>query len=424
MVNNALVFVVDKFSLPIHIGAQVAGFKYPVSVKGNQAYLTRGLFSLLADLANINQNTEVFFYQRRVDEPPTHRGFLGIWKPRQPDDGSVLAYEDTINNIAHPSGMILARCAYCRGFSSKVEDKQVVCSNCGKGLEGHILPLRLLLQPTQIYPAYVDDNTAYIDITDNGRLSTLIFRKVYGAGRERSVTPILPEEAEKIKRLLAKAQQSQLGTKTAPIPNPTIQPHLPPSPVSGVIQKFLDFTSQNYLFQGKSSTLYNPEGEVIFETVLESWFVNEIQKSSRQILGTLCISNSETLEWFGNQILFGIGGEKSDVVLLLRNEDQNRCRAVIVELKRETVNNDTFDQLERYAYWIAQLVTANIQSAVSNPFYITPIAIGHRVARDLKLPNAFSFTIPYHIPLNVQVEAPRVYTYTASRTGIYLTRKV
>ncbi|MFQ3611708.1 MAG: hypothetical protein SNJ72_09490 [Fimbriimonadales bacterium] len=150
--------------------------------------------------------------------------------------------------------------------------------------------------------------------------------------------------------------------------------------------------------------------------------MDKIARGDPNILGTLQVCQSETLEWFGNQILFGIGGEKSDIILLYRNENLERCRALIIELKRNLVDKDTFGQLQRYAYWIAQLVTANIQTQVADPFLITPVAIGHHASRKLTIPSGFSFKIPYSAPLSVQVDPPRIYTYSASASGVHITR--
>jgi hypothetical protein len=80
-------------------------------------------------------------------------------------------------------------------------------------------------------------------------------------------------------------------------------------------------------------------------------------------------------------VLFGIGGEKSDVLLLMRNQANQRCRAVVIELKKGAVDSHSLEQVKSYAYWIAQLATAQVQNAIQRPFEITPIAVGRRVKR-------------------------------------------
>ena len=66
--------------------------------------------------------------------------------------------------------------------------------------------MRIPIKPIEHYEdlenKFFDDNQAYIDKTDEGMLSTLLFKKIKRIGEERSITPILPEEASKIARLI------------------------------------------------------------------------------------------------------------------------------------------------------------------------------------------------------------------------------
>jgi hypothetical protein len=79
--QKAVVLVVDKYSQDVHLASLTAGVKYPVKFS-NQAGIayTRGFYSILADLANVQPGVRVFFYRRRVDEPPEARGFIGEWE--------------------------------------------------------------------------------------------------------------------------------------------------------------------------------------------------------------------------------------------------------------------------------------------------------------------------------------------------------
>ena len=204
--QKAVVLVVDKYSQDVHLASLTAGVKYPVKFsRQSGTEYTRGFYSILADLANVQPGVRVFFYRRRVDEPPEARGFIGEWEA----DGTP--YEDLQTAIAHDTQQILGCCPDCGCPVSKLADGRPCCESCGVVLAGHILPLRFPIKQVHPYSCYLDDNTAYVDITDDGRLSTLIFRKVYGAGRERSVNPILPEEAEKVRRLLARVQGGNMN---------------------------------------------------------------------------------------------------------------------------------------------------------------------------------------------------------------------
>lgn len=414
--ENAVVLVVDRYSLNVHLATLTAGVKYPVHydrAKG-MIYYTKEFYSILADLANIQPGTRIFFYKRRIDEPPDQRGFLGEWQAATLPNKNILVYEDLTNSLVAGQRKILARCPSCASPVAKLADKAIFCSSCGIDLQdSHILPLRFPIQSVHAFSRYLDDNTAYVDVTDNGRLSTLIFRKIYGAGRERSVNPVLPEEVEKLRRLLQRVHTQGFNAQVpAPIgTSPNVQ---------GVksIFDYLDFTQQYPLKCGNQLVkgyLYDTQGELVYETVLEFWIVRKLAQNPVALLQALGIPlQNETPEWFANQILFGIGGEKSDILILTRDAEGKRCRAIVIELKKGTVDQKACEQVKHYAYWIAQLVTANV--SVSNPFIITPVIIGFNKSKSISLFSKYSFHIPYQIHLNVQVESPHIYRYEVDAT--------
>ncbi|MEO0192960.1 MAG: hypothetical protein ABIM46_09290, partial [candidate division WOR-3 bacterium] len=169
---------------------------------------------------------------------------------------------------------------------------------------------------------------------------------------------------------------------------------------------------------------YKDDGSLRFETILEFWLINELASAHENLTEILGLQEGEEIEWFANQILFGIGGEKSDVLVLIKNSDGLRHRAVLIELKRDKVKRDTFDQMRGYAYWIAQLVSANLRDRVASPFTITPIAIGESAALDLSgvTLNGESLEIPYDTPLKVKVQSPAVWKYEVNSSGLRLKR--
>lgn len=402
--DKSVVLVVDKYSQDVHLAYSIAGVKYPVKYnsKTKTHTYTKEFFSILADLSHVREDVKIFFYRRRLNEPSSARGFLGEWK------ATSEPYEDLQTDLRYESRVIFARCPQCSCPVSGFEEATPICKNCKKALDGHILPLRFAFAPKLVYSRYLDDNIAYIDLTDEGRLSTLIFRKIYGAGRERSVNPVLPEEAEKLRRLLHRVGQQSLNET---IPTPSHATHQPVLIVKNIAD-YLNFQTQFPLDRHGLSYLFTSNGRLVYETILEFWLVQQLVRQPQQVLNWLEISTSEQVEWFSNQVLWGIGGEKSDVIILTRDlETGFRRRAIIIELKKDRVNIQALSQVKAYAYWVAQLVTAHVKT--SSPFVITPIAIGHAASRTLKqeLFAPFFFNIPYSQPLRIEVEAPRVYRY-------------
>jgi hypothetical protein len=67
--QRAVVLVVDKYSQDVHLASLTAGVKYPVKFSSQSGIeYTRGFYSILADLANVQPGVRVFFYRRRIDE--------------------------------------------------------------------------------------------------------------------------------------------------------------------------------------------------------------------------------------------------------------------------------------------------------------------------------------------------------------------
>jgi len=283
--------------------------------------------------------------------------------------------------------------------------------------------LRFPIEEYHIFKNYLDDNTAYIDITDSGRLSTLIFRKIYGAGRERSVNPILPEEAEKLKRLLQRVENEGRNQKIL-IENDKIKPFNPNLRKIKPIYEYLDFSKKYNLKIGRKlkedQPLYYSNGKVLYETILEFWMVKKLKQNPKELMNLFQIPENEYIEWFANQVLFGIGGEKSDIIILTKNENHIRCRAIVIELKRDIVDKKACEQIKKYVYWIAQLVSSQV--ITTNPFTITPIIIGYEKSEDIGANQTYNFKIPYSQPLNVKVEPIRIYTYKVKNNEIHLSK--
>ncbi|MEM3709907.1 MAG: hypothetical protein QXL46_03265, partial [Nitrososphaerales archaeon] len=240
--------------------------------------------------------------------------------------------------------------------------------------------------PKEYFELPVDDNTAYINHTNHGVLWTMLFRKVFGPGRERSVTPILPEEAIKLERLLKRVNNNKTSS-------------FPAIPYSKTPKNFITINP------GRGP-------KVPYENTLVAWMTRNIDKDYpvlKEIVGP-----REELEFFGNHVLYGIGGEKVDF-LCLHKKDQ-RYKATVMELKKDAIDERGVEQISDYSYWIAQLSTANLPYPVNN-FIIQPVLIGYRVSYKaqslIEAMKIRQFKIPYQTPCNVTVYKPIVITYKA-----------
>ena len=377
------VFVVDRHSFPVHSSKLFCGVKEP-----RKPGQISGKYSIFADLMGTRMGDLVFFYHMRLQgDRGNISGLRGIYKI------SSEPFTD-ITQVESGDSLVLGECPSCGTLHPEKKDKDgFYCSECGAKIPrfGHIVPNRVLIEPVIIYEDPVNDNQAYVDRTDKGDLWTLLFRKVWGPGRARSVCPILPEETEKISRLLNKINNGEE----------------------------LDKPSKSRYSGGKRAPinvnfndLVTESDEVKYEHLVAYWFMKNIDKNVqvlKDVVGPL-----DELEWFGNEIIYGIGGDKVDV-LTLHKRDGTRFRATIFELKKGTIKKADVDQVDRYSYWIAQLATANATPKVQS-LELQPALLGHgidqRASTKLSLMKTREITIPYpEGKCKVHVKTPTVMGY-------------
>ena len=133
------------------------------------------------------------------------------------------------------------------------------------------------------------------------------------------------------------------------IENANIKPFKPDLTKIKPIYEYLDFSKRDNLKIGrklkKDQPLYHPDGRVLYETILEFWMVQKLKQNPKKLMNLFQIPENENVEWFANQILFGIGGEKSDIIVLTKNENSIRCKALVIELKRDIIDKKACEQI-------------------------------------------------------------------------------
>lgn len=360
--RKAHVFVVDRFSFPVHSHRLFCGVKDP-----RREWGFSGKWGLYATLKCTRVGDLVFFYQRRIDEPQEQRGFRGIYE---------IASEPFFDkkDVVWSLYKVLGSCPHCGGtFPEKFDDEgNARCVSCHRTLNKgeHILPNRVLIKPVRYFEKSVDDNTAYVDQTDPGTLWTMLFRKVYGPGRERSVTPILPEESNKLIRLLKRINE-------------------------GIEEHPLDTQAYNPVDPRAIQIGLGHGPKVRYEHVLQAWFMENIDKDVPVLKDV--VGPKGELEWFGNEIIYGIGGDKVDV-LTLHKAEGIRFKASVFELKDGEVEKQDVKQVERYSYWISQLATANAEPRVKS-LTLQPVMVGHSFSEEalsaMKRAEPTEIKIPY-----------------------------
>lgn len=318
-------FVVDGRTFPVHRDRRFCGVLNPPSADAKMG--------LIADIKTVRRGDLVFFYKRRIDEPPEERGFYGIYRIVSDPffDDRMIKGVGEFENFA---------------VLGNKKDKK------GEYADHPILPNRVLIEPMTYFNKPIPDNIAYVDRADPDHLWTMLFRKIPGPGRARSITHLLPEEEKKVVRLLYKINLT-----------PATPPPSEPYPYSQSNAKPIEIDYD----------AIDDDGSFLHESSLKAWLAENIDKKVnvlREVLGP-----AEDIEFFSPEVLYGIGGEKVDFLCLHRKKLDNgtvfRYKVSVIECKKGAIDENSVFQVQRYSRWMAQLVPESDVSIVQ------PILIGH-----------------------------------------------
>jgi len=395
--RNAHVFVVDSDSYPVHRDRLFCGVKNPnkISIRKNSGKKipNPSYYGLIADLAALRIGDYVIFYQMRKEESKLDRGFRGIFKvASEPffDDSDVEGLVDSVGPLGSSGKKVLGKCPFCgTNFSEKINTStgEKTCSSCGKQLDYHILPNRVLIEPVKVFDDPIDDNTAYIDRNfikkDLPILWTMLFRKTSGKGRARSITHILPEEFRKLETIF------ETNCKEATYNN--FQPYKPSNPQKITIPLTTD-----------------SNGELEIEAFLEAWVMENLDKGI-PVLKDI-IGNPDELEYFGNNVLYGIGGENVDI-LCIHKRGNERVRATVIELKKGRLAVSSVKQIKDYTKWMSELVFGD--DSKDSKAKIQPVLIGF---------NAPEKVIAYAKKMITDTQQPAILTYKINNGTVEFTR--
>jgi hypothetical protein len=328
---GAHVFVVDARTFPVHRDRRFCGVLNPPSADARMG--------LVADLKTLRKGDLVFFYKRRIEELPEERGFYGIYRIV-----SEPFFDDrTIEGIGEFDKFAV--------LGNKKDKK-------GRFREHPILPNRVLIEPVTYFDKPIPDNIAYVDRADPDHLWTMLFRKIPGPGRARSITHLLPEEEKKLIRLLYKIN---------------LTPATPPP------SKEYPYNKSNAKPIEIDYKAIDKDGCFLLESSLKAWLAENIDRNIptlREVIGP-----AEDIEFFSPEVLYGIGGEKVDFLVLHRKKLDNstyfRYKVTVIETKKGVIDEGSIFQVQRYSRWMAQLVPESDVSIVQ------PIVVGHYASSDV-----------------------------------------
>lgn len=361
MKPKAHLFVVDDDTMPVHIQKGFCGIK-KVNQRNSAGNLNVAFFGQMADVMNIRVGDLVYFYMQTKDkrkffklqDEPNYdvleQGYYGVFKVT----GSPFISEDEVQGIYPLENYFIF------GSTSNSQYSKFQIAGTTGIIKPPILYIRIPIEPIEHYEdlenKFVDDNQAYIDKTDEGMLSTLLFKKIKRIGEERSITPILPEESSKVARLLFKQKRKKF-------PLNIDADH---------------FVKNNDPKKEVKLILSSRDGNALdLEAMLEAFILQRLNNSipTRGALEEV-IGDRDEIEFCGNQIQYGISGNKVDILLLHKKElggsTAYRYKATVIELKKDQIRTEDIVQIIDYQKWMAQLTTFNNLKAIQ------PVLIGKK----------------------------------------------
>ncbi len=399
MKSKAHLFVVDDDTMPLHIQKGFCGI-IKIRRENRAGNLNTAFFGQMADLMNIKVGDLVYFYmqtkgqrkffalQDEANFDKLEQGYYGVFEVV----GMPFFSEDEIQ------GSYPLENFYIFGSTTNQNYSRFSLDVNGRTITPPILYVRIPIKPIEHYEdlekKFVDDNQAYIDKTDEGSLSTLLFKKIKRIGEERSITPILPEEASKIARLIFKQKERNFP---------------------------LNIDSANQVRNSDPSKevkldIRSTDGEAFdLEAMLEAYILSRLNNGASLDGLEEIIGDFNEIEFCGNQVQYGISGNKVDILLLHRKElggsTNYRFKATVFELKKDQIKKEDILQIIDYQKWIAQLTTFNNLKAIQ------PVLIGKRPSSRINAATKQKIRESLNQIKELGVSTPRFFEYNLRING-------
>ena len=399
MKPKAHLFVVDDDTIPVHIQRGFCGI-IKIEQQNIRGNFNTAFYGQRADLMNIKVGDLVYFYmltkgQRKFFEVQDganfdrlEQGYYGVFKV----SGKPFMSEEEIKG-AYPFENY-----FIFGSVENVNYPRFQLNINNRIVKPPILYIRIPIKPIEHYEdlenKFVDDNQAYIDKTDEGTLSTLLFKKIKRIGEERSITPILPEEASKIARLLFKQKKK----------------NFPLNIDHGNLVTNDDQTKEVKL------TVSSADGQSFdLEAMLEGYILHRLNNNLPLDGIDDVVGNRDEIEFCGNQIQYGISGNKVDILLLHKKElggsTAYRYKATVVELKKDQIKKEDIIQIIDYQKWMAQLTTFNNLKAIQ------PVLIGKKISTGINQSTKDKIKVALEKIKELGVSTPLFFEYVLSGSG-------
>jgi hypothetical protein len=312
-------FIVSEETLPTHLTYEFAGVHKTNDCSWSNVNVhpsaERSQASLFADVCRVHSGDEILFYL----ETPEH--------DRSREGGRFYGIFEVVSDhpFYEPRGEYLA---------DRLGDLNLI--------------YRLQIRPKNIYRHGLTEWHTMDEMTDFRDIYeipwTLIYRKMTG---RRGCTPLLPHEAEIIRRMLDlrnAGQQLSTNHVTFDPGTLTLQPTDVAYPYEGKMQfDRIDDWLRTLIRQGRRK----------WELQLQAYLMQEIGRNQEL---TNHLFPAVDLTWIGNEVYAGAGMQSIDILIRSRNELNTFFH--LVELKSSDADEPAADQLNRYIKWLRAHIPA------------------------------------------------------------------
>lgn len=328
-------FIVSERTLPVHLSYAFAGVAKSDDFSWSHVEVNpqaeRSQASLYADICRVHAGDELLFYLERPQHDLEREGgrFLGIFEVVSP----FPFYE--------PGGAYLQQ---------------------ELGLP---LVYRLLIRPKEIFQQGLTEWQAMDEMTDVRTIHdipwTLIYRKMEGG---RGCTPLLPHEAQVLRRMLdlrnagqrVRAKQIAFDPDRLALISADPDSHYDPPITASSQQLRLLPPEPAREYTGDTSRCDHIDERLRYliertprrwELHLQAYLMQELGRNAEL---TAALFPGVTLSWIGNEIYAGAGMQSIDILLFSHN-DTNRF-IHLLELKSLVADSEAAAQLNRYIKWL------------------------------------------------------------------------
>jgi hypothetical protein len=306
-------FIVSERTLPVHLAYQFAGVKIKNDCSWSHvtvnAAAERAQASLYADICRVHAGDELLFY-----------------------------LETPVNDLGREGGRFLGVFEVVSDFPFYEPGGRYLLWELG-------MPLcyRVQIRPKEIFQAGLTEWQTMDEMTDMRSIHdipwTLIYRKMTGG---RGCTPLLPHEAQNIRRMLDlrnAGQRLQAGHVGFDAEHVSLVPSGRHSPYTGDSACFDRIDARLAELISTTDRKWEPQ--------LQAYLMQEIGRNAE--LTSLLFPDVE-ISWIGNEIYAGAGMQKIDILVYTHNELNTFLH--LIELKSVIAEAEAAAQLNRYIKWL------------------------------------------------------------------------